>query len=459
MRFTSLPDRLTFLGLATIFACVTGWSTAHADNYTLVPEDKIKLRVVEWRSADSKYASWEALDGTYNVDDGGNVSIPIAGQIKASGQTTEQLSDAISDALAEKAELPGRPFIALEVEEHAPIFVNGNVERPGRYPFEANMTVTKAVSIAGGYMRARDDNSYYERDRIQAAGDYRTALMNRRDLLMRAARLRAEIAGQPDFDIPAELAATPDIEKLKSEELNLMHLRAVETNSKVEAADDLSRLYTQEIQSLEGKVVSQKRQIDLAQQELNNVNSLVSKGLTSNTRQFSVDRSLAETQSELLDLEIALTKSRQGLNESQREKADVINKRNAENQQELNTISLAINKAGIDMQIAQLLGDQAGYSAELARMGAESALLGTTKKNFKIVRRNDDGSYTNIAADENTALLPHDVIEIGVQATVDVSTAAPQAQQPQLKAAAALIPNTAQSDAAPKNWVSQSGSN
>ena len=454
----SFLDRLPFVGLAAVFTCAMGWSAAHADSYTLVPEDKIKLRVVEWRSTDSKYASSEALDGTYSVDDAGNLSIPIAGQIRAFGQTTEQLSDTISDALAEKADLPGRPFIAVEIDQHAPIFVNGSIERPGRYPFEANMTVMKAVSIAGGYMRARDDSSYYDRDRIQAAGDYRTAVLNRRDLLMRAARLRAEIAGQPDFDIPSEIAGVPDIDKLKAEELNLMRLRAVETNSKVEAADDLSRLYTQEIQSLEAKIVSQKRQIDLAQQELNSVNSLVSKGLTSNTRQYSVDRSLAETQSELLDLEIALTKSRQGLNESQREKADVINKRNAENQQELNTLSLAINKAGIDMQVAQLLGDQAGYSAELARMGAESTLLGKAKKNFKIVRRNEDGSYSNIVADENTALLPHDIIEIGVEAAVDTSSAAPQTRQAQ-QPAAALVPNVARGDAPPPNWVSQTGSN
>ncbi len=457
MRPMFFVDRLALVGLAAVFSCAMGWGAARADNYTLVPEDKIKLRIVEWRSADSKYASWEALDGTYTVDDAGNLSIPIAGQIRASGQTTEQLSDAISDALAEKADLPGRPFIAVEIDQHAPIFVNGSIERPGRYPFEANMTVIKAVSVAGGYMRARDDSSYYDRDRIQAAGDYRTAVLNRRDLLMRAARLRAEIAGQSDFDIPAELAGVPDIDKLKAEELNLMRLRAVESNSQIEAANDLSRLYTQEIQSLEAKIVSQKRQIDLAQQELNNVNSLVSKGLTSNTRQYSVDRGLAEAQSELLDLEIALTKSRQGLNESEREKATIINKRNAENQQELNTISLAINKAGIDMQVAQLLGDQAGYSAELARMGAESTLLGKTKKNFKIVRRNEDGSYSNIVADENTALLPHDIIEIGVEATADVSAATP-APQPQ-QAAAAPVPDIARSDAPPPNWVSQTGSN
>ncbi len=107
------------------------------------------------------------------------------------------------------------------------------------------------------------------------------------------------------------------------------------------------------------------------------------------------------------------------------------------------------------MQVAQLLGDQAGYSAELARMGAESTLLGTTKKNFKIIRRNEDGSYTNIVANENTALLPHDIIEIGVEAAADASSAASQPQQP----AAALIPNVARSDTPRPNWVSRTGSN
>ncbi len=70
MQRTSLSDRLISAALALlVFSCVTGWSVAHAENYTLVPEDQVRLRVVEWRSSDSRYASWEALGGTYTVDD------------------------------------------------------------------------------------------------------------------------------------------------------------------------------------------------------------------------------------------------------------------------------------------------------------------------------------------------------------------------------------------------------
>ncbi|UXN66281.1 polysaccharide biosynthesis/export family protein (plasmid) [Phyllobacterium sp. A18/5-2] len=412
-------------------------TVAHAEMYTLVTDDKIKLRVVEWRSSDTKYAGWEALEGTYAVDDTGNLSIPIAGQIKATGKTTEQIADAIAGAIAEKAELPGKPFVAVEVAEHAPIFVTGTVQTPGRYPFQANMTVMKAVSIAGGFLRASEGNAaYFERDRIQAAGAYRTARLGRRDLLMQQARLRAEIASEPDFAIPAELVGTPGVEKLKAEEFNLMRLRRVESESQVAAADDLSRLYSQEIQSLEAKISSQTRQIALAQEELDAVKSLASKGLSNNARQFSLDRALADAQSGMLDLEIALTKARQALSDSEREKAGIINKQNAENQQLLNATELAIAKAAVEMQVAQLLGEHAGYSAELAHIGTERTNLGRTQKSFKIVRRSDDGTYRNFEANETTALMPHDLIEIGADADAQASSLLPQSP-----ASPALSPN------------------
>jgi exopolysaccharide production protein ExoF len=409
------PYRLPLTGLAFVFfTCLAGWHPAHAETYKLVAEDKVKLRVVEWRSSDARYASWEALEGTYVIDNAGNLSIPIAGQVAANGKTTEQVADAIATAIAEKGSLPGKPFIALEVEEHAPVFVTGTVQNPGRYAFEPNMTVMKAVSVAGGFLRARDGSSVFERDRIEAAGAYRTAIMSRRDLLMRQARLRAEIAGETSFETPPEIAGTPDVESLKAEESNLMRLRRVQTDSQIAAADDLSRLYSQEAQSLEAKINSQKHQIDLAQKELDAVNSLVSKGLTSNTRQFSVDRGLAEVQSSLLDLEIALTKARQGLSEADRAKTSIINKQNAENQELLNTVDLAISKTAIDMQVAQLLGEQAGYDAQLAQVGSDAMSLGSDQKSFKIVRRDEKGIDHTLQADETTALMPHDLIEIGI---------------------------------------------
>ncbi|PDS35760.1 exopolysaccharide biosynthesis protein [Rhizobium anhuiense] len=461
MQHTSLSDRLVSVALALlVFSCMTGWSVAHAENYTLVPEDQVRLRVVEWRSSDSRYASWEALDGTYAVDDAGNLSIPIAGQVQAIGKTTQQVADAIAGALSEKAELPGKPFIALEIAQHAPIFVTGTVQTPGRYAFEADMTVMKAVSIAGGFLRDREENTVFERDRIQAAGAYRTAILNRRDLLMRQARLRAEIAGEQSFEIPAELVGTPDVDKLKAQELNLMRLRRVDIQSQIDAASDLARLYGQQVESLEAKINSQKRQIDLAQKELDNVNSLVSKGLVSNSRQVSVDRWAADAQGTLIDLEVALTTARQGLSEADRSKINIANRQNSENQELLNQVNLAIGRAAIDIQVAQLLGEQAGYSAQLAQMNTDMPGLGRAQKNYRIVRRNDDGTYRNIEADETTTLRPHDVVEIGID--TDLQTPPPPLQlqsAPQQQSSAVPLSNVAGDNQAAPGWISQTGAN
>jgi exopolysaccharide production protein ExoF len=420
-RSIRLPKSLKSLLVSLVV--VTGATPVLAGPYVLVPEDKVTLRVVEWRSAEAKYTSWEALQGLYSLDSDGNVSVPVAGQIQAGGKTTEEVADAIASALAEKAGLPGKPFIALEVTEHAPIFVSGTVQNPGRFPFETNMTVMKAVSIAGGFLRARDGSSVFERDRIQAAGAFRTATISRRDLLMTQARLRAEIAGQTDFDIPPELVDLADAAALKNEELNLMRLRRVEVDSQIAATDDLAKLYGHEVDSLGAKIASQKRQIDIAKKELENVNGLVSKGLTTSSRQFSLDRGVSELESSLLDLEIALTKAKQAVSESAREKSAIINKQNAENQQQLNTIELSLGKASIDIQVAQLLGEQAGYSAQLAQVDTQSSALGATRKTFKIMRRGSDGAYQAIDADETTELLPHDLVEIGFGSSADAPSA------------------------------------
>ena len=461
MQHTSLSDRLVSVALALlVFSCMTGWSVAHAENYTLVPEDQVRLRVVEWRSSDSRYASWEALDGTYAVDDAGNLSIPIAGQVQAMGKTTQQVADAIAGALSEKAELPGKPFIALEIAQHAPIFVTGTVQTPGRYAFEADMTVMKAVSIAGGFLRDREENTVFERDRIQAAGAYRTAILNRRDLLMRQARLRAEIAGEQSFEIPAELVGTPDVDKLKAQELNLMRLRRVDIQSQIDAASDLARLYGQQVESLEAKINSQKRQIDLAQKELDNVNSLVSKGLVSNSRQVSVDRWAADAQGTLIDLEVALTTARQGLSEADRSKINIANRQNSENQELLNQVNLAIGRAAIDIQVAQLLGEQAGYSAQLAQMNTDMPGLGRAQKNYRIVRRNDDGTYRNIEADETTTLRPHDVVEIGIDTDLQTPPSPLQLQSaPQQQSSAVPLSNVAGDNQPAPGWISQTGAN
>ncbi|MBP1853190.1 polysaccharide biosynthesis/export family protein [Rhizobium halophytocola] len=397
----------------------------HAAEEMLVPDDKLAVRVVEWRAADGQYAPSDALSGDYLIDANGSISMPIAGRISAAGQTADSLSDMIAKKLTATANLPGRLFVAVEVAVHAPVFVTGMVETPGQFPYQTNLTVMKAVSLAGGYLRLRGNDASFQRNSIEAAGAFRTAVVSKRDLLMQRARLLAEIAGNDDFQIPDELRDSPDIEQLKDDETNLMHLRRVQLQSRVDAAGAAARLYGQEIANLEAKIVSQKKQVDLAREELDTVQALIKKGLTNNSRQFSLNRGLAEESSSLLDLEIALTKAKQNLAESQREQTDIVNKSNAENQEALNTVNMALRKTAIDMQVAHLLGEEADLSQQVAGDQDDWDGSKAVQRQFLITRRQPDGSDVVIEADETTPLLPHDLLQIAHPLGADTTALLP----------------------------------
>ena len=100
-----------------------------------------KLRVVVFGQ--------DGISNTYLVDAGGNVSLPLIGSIAARGITTQQLSLRIAARL--KQGYVRDPHVTVEVEAYRPFFILGEVTTPGQYPYIADMTVEKAVAIAGGF--------------------------------------------------------------------------------------------------------------------------------------------------------------------------------------------------------------------------------------------------------------------------------------------------------------------
>ena len=107
--------------------------------YTLDSGDKLRIVVF----------GQDTLSNTYTVDAAGVVTMPLIGGVNARGITTAALSSAIAGRL--KANFIRDPSVAVEVETYRPFFVLGEVTFPGQYPYVPNMTVEKAIAIAGGF--------------------------------------------------------------------------------------------------------------------------------------------------------------------------------------------------------------------------------------------------------------------------------------------------------------------
>jgi polysaccharide export outer membrane protein len=114
-------------------------AASYEQPYTLGPGDK--LRVVVFGQ--------DGISNTYIVDAGGNVSLPLIGSVPARGITTLQLSQRIAERL--KQGYVREPHVTVEVESYRPFFILGEVTTPGQYPYVADMTVEKAIAIAGGF--------------------------------------------------------------------------------------------------------------------------------------------------------------------------------------------------------------------------------------------------------------------------------------------------------------------
>jgi polysaccharide biosynthesis/export protein len=92
----------------------------------------------------------ENLTGEFRVNDSGNIALPLLGAVHAAGLTSGELEAAVAAALR-RGNLVRNPSVAVEVIAYRPIYVLGEVNKPGQYPYQPGMTVVTAVAVGGGF--------------------------------------------------------------------------------------------------------------------------------------------------------------------------------------------------------------------------------------------------------------------------------------------------------------------
>jgi len=53
------------------------------------------------------------------------------------------------------------PNVHVNIEEYRPFYINGQVKKPGGYPYQPGLTIQRAISLAGGFTeRASKKNTF-----------------------------------------------------------------------------------------------------------------------------------------------------------------------------------------------------------------------------------------------------------------------------------------------------------
>jgi polysaccharide export outer membrane protein len=121
-------------------AKISGAAPVDSKTYAIGAEDVIFVKV--WRDND--------VSGQFLVRPDGRISVPLIGDVTASGRTPEQLEKDISERLAKFIKEPQVNVGILAVGSKK-YFILGEVNKPGSFPLVVPTNVLEALVNAGGF--------------------------------------------------------------------------------------------------------------------------------------------------------------------------------------------------------------------------------------------------------------------------------------------------------------------
>jgi polysaccharide biosynthesis/export protein len=117
-------------------------------DYVIGPDDQLKI--VFWRE--------DTLSGDVVVRPDGKISLALLNDVQASGLTPNQLRESLLGLAAKYVTDPSVTVIVKQINSRK-IYVTGQVNKPGTFLLNDNMTVLQMLAIAGGLQEWADAGS------------------------------------------------------------------------------------------------------------------------------------------------------------------------------------------------------------------------------------------------------------------------------------------------------------
>lgn len=401
------------LWAAALLLALAGPARADETVYRLGPEDKVRLKVFEWRASQDQVFEWKALNDDFIVSANGSLSVPLIGEVPVKGLAPEDAARDIGERLKKRMGLAAPPDTAIDIVQYRPFFVAGDVVHPGPYPFHPGLTVLEAVAIAGGIVKAGEAGlPRFGRDVIsgegelsQLAGEYDAAVARR-------ARLQAEVGDLPAIAMPAEFAtraSSPSVVRAMKAENQIFDARRRAFDTQTNALKELKSFLQKEAESLNAQLATIDTQTALINKELTGVSSLVEKGIAVAPRQMALERSIAQIQGDRLGME---TNKLRVLGEISRTDIAMIELRNTRTTEA--SVELRDTQGKLDEIVVKTdTGTRLLYEARVTapRLLADRSRKLLREPSYALVRRTDAGAETLTASDA-TDMAPGDTVKV-----------------------------------------------
>jgi polysaccharide export outer membrane protein len=398
-----------FLAVAILGSCLPVGASAE---YLLSPGDVLEFSALGLREMRQTTA--------INLD--GQASFPLLGEVRAAGMPLSELQQRIRELLPTKifrrrAEdgresqvLLSPDEITLTIAEYRPIYLDGDVAKPGALTYRAGMKVRQAIALAGGYdtMRFRGRDPFLESPDFRA--EYYSLWTEFAKEQVRISRLKAEIADKTQFErqefveVPVANRVVSQIEDLEARQLTS---RNGDHAKEMDHIRQAIRQQAHRVAVLRENTQKENEGAEADAKDLEELRQKYSKGLVPMLRMSDARRSMLYSASQALQTAASLA-------QAEREEQEL--KRNLERVDEQRRIKLLaeLEEAGIRLESIrsrlQAIGDKLIYTG----LVKSQLVRGNGGKPDIKIFRDANNVRQILRADEDEELMPGDVVEIAL---------------------------------------------
>lgn len=398
--------------LGLIVSCVCIPLSARAE-YHLSPGDVLELSAV----------GLDELRQQTTIAPDGTALFPMLGPVKAAGLSISELRVKLGELLPGKVfrrrTSEGREFpviisadeVLVTVAQYRPIYVDGDVAKPGEQSYRPGMTVRQAVALAGGYdvMRLRGHDPFLESADFRA--EYYSLWTEFAKQEAYIARLKSELEHDSRLDTK-DLSDTP-IPKAVSSQIHdreSEQLLARITDRKKEM-DHLARAMGQEDARISVLKEQQQKEREGAQADATDLADMrenFKKGLIPIMRMSEARRLALLSATQALQTTAMLAQTEREREDLSRRLEVVDDRRRVDLLGEVQDAEVKLQKIRARLQA---VSDKLLYSS----MIRSQLVRGNDGKPTVTVFRDSNGDRQTLPADENSELMPGDVVEIALR--------------------------------------------
>jgi polysaccharide export outer membrane protein len=368
-------------------------------------------------------ARFPELKQRVSVQMDGTISYPLLGTLSVadlSPATAQAKVQALLAAKAFRQRTPdGREYsvgidpdeVTATVVEYRPIYVNGDIAKPGELAYRPQMTIRQAIALSGGYdtSHLRMNNPILETADLR--GEYESLWTEYAKEQAHVWRLKVELGQETTLekkallDVPIERPTAQAIVNVETEALKSR--QADERAERAYLQQGIAKA-DEQIQFLSEQLKTEDLGTQEDTKEFERAKELLSRGTVTSTRVTDARRALLLSSTRTLQTSAQLMFTRRQRDELSRQIEKLDGQRRADLLRELQDANLALNKIRFKLQ-------STGEKLQYTTLAKTQLVRGFGKKPAITVVRNGTKKVEHLDVNEEFELEPGDVVEVAFQ--------------------------------------------